>query len=181
MASALETLCGQANGAEQYEKLGALAYASVVCLLLVCIPVSVVWVNAEKLLTWMGQDPLISAAAGLYVFQLIPALLASAFLESLVRFLQSQSLILPMLWSSLASLCIELLLCWALVFKLGLGSGGAALSIFISSWFNVCCLLIYVGYSPACRRTILLPSRTDVFAAIGDFFRIGVPSAFMFW
>ncbi|KAF7130175.1 hypothetical protein RHSIM_Rhsim10G0076300 [Rhododendron simsii] len=50
MAGALETLCGQAYGAEQYKKLGIYTYAAIVSLLLVCVPVSVLWIFLDKLL-----------------------------------------------------------------------------------------------------------------------------------
>ncbi|KAH6795263.1 hypothetical protein C2S52_005740 [Perilla frutescens var. hirtella] len=181
MASALETLCGQAFGAEQYQRLGTYTCASVASLFLVCIPISLLWIYAEKLLILIGQDPLISAEAGKYSLMLIPALFASAFLESLVRFLQTQHLIIPMLCSSLVSLCIELPLCWVFTFKFDLGVAGGALSVVISSWFNVLSLLLYVKYSPACDRTLILtPFSRVVFVAAKDFFRIAAPSALMF-
>ncbi|KAG5528052.1 hypothetical protein RHGRI_028850 [Rhododendron griersonianum] len=54
MAGALETLCGQAYGAEQYKKLGIYTYAAIVSLLLVCLPVSVLWIFLDKLLLWLN-------------------------------------------------------------------------------------------------------------------------------
>ncbi|KAG5528045.1 hypothetical protein RHGRI_028846 [Rhododendron griersonianum] len=40
MAGALETLCGQAYGAEQYRKLGTYTYGAILSLILVCLPIS---------------------------------------------------------------------------------------------------------------------------------------------
>ncbi|KAI3925583.1 hypothetical protein MKW98_001437 [Papaver atlanticum] len=55
MASGLETLCGQAYGAQQYQKLGVHAYSAMISLILVCIPISFVWISMEKILIFIGQ------------------------------------------------------------------------------------------------------------------------------
>lgn len=180
MASALETLCGQAYGARQYKRVGTLSYGAILCLFLVCIPLSLLFILTEKLLLLTGQDPLISAAAGKFAIQLIPTLIPYAILQCLVRYLQIQSLIFPMVWSSLASLFFQLPLCWAFIFKLNLGNGGAAFSIGISYWFNVVLLLLYVMYSPACQET-RAPFSWDVFVSMKEFFQLGIPSAAMVW
>lgn len=74
MACALETLCGQAYGAEQYRKLGIYTYGAIISLLLVCVPIALLWIFMEKLLIIIGQDPLISQEAGKYSIGLIPTL-----------------------------------------------------------------------------------------------------------
>ena len=64
MSSALETLCGQAYGAEQFRKLGNQTYGAIFSLILVAIAMSVIWINMEKLLLLIGQDPIIAHEAG---------------------------------------------------------------------------------------------------------------------
>ncbi|OIT29489.1 PREDICTED: protein DETOXIFICATION 14-like [Nicotiana attenuata] len=178
MASALETLCGQAYGAGQYRKLGTFTYGAIICLFIVCIPVSVLWIFTDKLLILMGQDPAIATEAGKYAIWLIPTLFPYAILQSLVRYLQAQSLILPMLLSAVVSLCLQVPICWVFIFKLGLGNAGAAMSIGLSYWLNVILLMLYVKYSSTCAKTRASFSR-DVFLTIGDFFRFAIPSAVM--
>ncbi|XP_058185280.1 protein DETOXIFICATION 14-like isoform X2 [Rhododendron vialii] len=180
MAGALETLCGQAYGAEQYKKLGVYTYSAIVSLLLVCLPVSVLWIFLDKLLLVLGQDPLISQRAGKYAIWLIPALFPYAILQSLVRYLQTQSLILPMLLCSVATLFFHIPLCWVLVFKLKMGNSGAALTIGLSYWLNVILLGFYVKYSSSVERTRTSFSR-DVFLSTEEFVRFAVPSAIMVW
>ncbi|KAK9116196.1 hypothetical protein Sjap_015143 [Stephania japonica] len=85
----------------------------------------------------MHQDPLIFHEAGKYAVWLIPALVAYAALQSMQRYLQSQSLIIVMLLSSTAALCFHVPVCWLLVFKSGLGNVGAALSIGIGQFFRL--------------------------------------------
>lgn len=180
MASALETLCGQAYGAQQYRKLGVQTYTAIFSLVLVCVPVSLIWIYMGKLLILIGQDPLISRAAGKFIIWLVPALFAYATLQPLVRYFLAQSLILPMLISSCATLCFHIPLCWALVFKSSLGNHGAALAISLSNWLNVILLALYMKYSPACAKT-RVPISMEIFQGIGEFFRFAIPSAVMIW
>ncbi|KAF3953913.1 hypothetical protein CMV_020679 [Castanea mollissima] len=128
MAGALETLCGQTYGAEQYKKLGIYTYAAIISLILVCIPISILWMFTDKLLILIGQDPTISHIAHKDCICLVPNLFAYAILQQLVRYYQTQSLILPLLFSSFAALCFHIPFCWTPVFKLKLGSSAAALA-----------------------------------------------------
>ncbi|XP_041010001.1 protein DETOXIFICATION 12-like isoform X1 [Juglans microcarpa x Juglans regia] len=178
MASALETLCGQAYGAQQYQKLGVQTYTAIFSLILVCFPVSLIWIYIGRFLTLIGQDPLISHEAGKFVIWLVPALFAYAALQPLVRYFQTQSLVMPMLISSLAILSFHIPLCWALVFKSGLGNIGAALAISISYWLNVILLGLYMKYSSACAKT-RVPISMELFQGIGEFFQFAIPSAIM--
>ncbi|KAK9934657.1 hypothetical protein M0R45_021793 [Rubus argutus] len=65
MACALETLSGQAYGARQYRQLGLHINTAIFSLMLVCLPLSLVWIYMGKILILMGQDPLISHEAAL--------------------------------------------------------------------------------------------------------------------
>ncbi|XP_068638065.1 protein DETOXIFICATION 12-like [Aristolochia californica] len=178
LASALDTLCGQAYGAAQYQKLGLHLHRAIFSLILVCIPVSILWLSTGKLLSFIGQDPEISLEAGKYISWLIPALFAYALIQSLTKFLQSQSLILPLLLCSSATLCVHIPLCWALVFKSSLKNVGAPLAIGLSSWLNVVMLGLYVICSPSCQRT-RAPFSKEVFQGVHEFFRLAIPSAVM--
>ncbi|XP_050273350.1 protein DETOXIFICATION 12-like isoform X6 [Quercus robur] len=178
MASALETLCGQAYGAQQYQKIGIQTYTAIFSLNLVCLPLCLLWMNMGKLLSLIGQDPLISHEAGKFTMWLVPALFAYATLQPLVRYLQTQSIVKPMLISSFVILCFHIPLCWVLVFKSGLGNLGAALAMGISYWLNVILLGLYVKYSSACKKT-LVPISKEMFQGIGEFFRFAIPSAIM--
>lgn len=176
----METLCGQAYGAKQYQKLGIYTYSAVFSLLLVCIPVSVVWLFMERLLMLMRQDPVVSFEAQKYSLRLIPALFGAAVSKPLVRYLQTQSLTSPLLLSSFLVLCCHVPTTWALVYKLNLGSCGAAIAICVSNWFYVFVLAVYIKFSASCQNTRLAFS-VEAFRAMGQFFRFAVPSAVMVW
>lgn len=133
MASALETLCGQAFGAKQYHLLGIYMKRASFVLYLVCIPVAAVWWNMDSLLMFLGQDPRISELAGLYARNLVPTLFAVATLQPLVKFLQAQSVVLPMALFSATTLLLHISLCWFLILKLGIGYRGAAIASNLSN------------------------------------------------
>ncbi|XP_039048024.1 protein DETOXIFICATION 3-like [Hibiscus syriacus] len=177
-ASGLETLCGQAYGAQQYQKVGSYTYCAIISILPICFPMCLVWIFMDKLLVLIGQDPRIAMEACRYARWLIPALFAYAILQSQVRFFLAQSLILPVVFITLVTLGFHVPICWVLVFKSGLGNCGAALAIGLSYWLNVILLGIYMRYSSSCEKTrILVPE--DVFACIKELFRFGIPSALM--
>ncbi|KAL5763387.1 hypothetical protein ACOSP7_019651 [Xanthoceras sorbifolium] len=178
MSTALETLSGQAYGAEQYQRLGTQTYTALFCLILACFPVSLIWVYMGKILTFLGQDPLISQEAGRFTIGLVPALFGYAVLQSLIPFFQAQSLTFPLLISACCTLVFHLILCWVLVFKSGLANLGAALAISVSYWFNAFSLVLYMYFSPTCEKTRVRVSM-DIFGGIGQFFRLAIPSASM--
>ncbi|CAH1413553.1 unnamed protein product [Lactuca virosa] len=178
MSSALETLCGQAFGAQQYKKIGTLTYTAIFSLIIVCIPLSIFWKYTGNLLLFIGQSPSISQEAGKFITWLIPALFASAILQPLVRFFQMQSMLFPMLISSIVALCLHIPLCWALVYKTGLGNIGGAVSMGVSMWLNAIFLVFYMIYSPSCAKT-RSPISWEVFHGIRQFFGFAIPSAVM--
>ncbi|KAI3848932.1 hypothetical protein MKW98_014466 [Papaver atlanticum] len=165
MAGGLETLCGQAYGAQQYRKLGVHTYSAMISLTLVCIPISFVWISMEKLLIFIGQDRLISQEAGRYAV-------------SVDEYLQAQSLVIPMLLSAITTLCFHIPLCWVFVYKFGFGNIGAAFAIGISYWLNVIFLGIYVKFSSLCKPT-RVPLSKEALQGIGKFLSLSVPSAIM--
>ncbi|GJN15157.1 hypothetical protein PR202_gb02050 [Eleusine coracana subsp. coracana] len=135
-------------------------------------------ISFSKLLILIGQDPLISKETGRYIAWLIPALFAYAVSQPLTKFLQSQSLIIPMLWPSIATLLLHIPLCWLLVFKTSLGFIGASLAISLSYWLNVIMLAVYIRYSSACKET-RSPPTVEAFKGVGLFLRLALPSALM--
>nr|XP_016509889.1 PREDICTED: protein DETOXIFICATION 14-like [Nicotiana tabacum] len=140
--------------------------------------VSLLWIFTDKLLIWIGQDPSISVEAGKYSIWLISSLFPYAILQSLNCYFQTQSLILPMLWSSVVSLCLNLPLSWALIFKFKLGTSGVAMAIGLSYSLNVILLVLYLKSSLTCQKTRPFFSK-DVFIIMPQFFQFAIPSAGM--
>ncbi|KAK7320154.1 hypothetical protein RJT34_04888 [Clitoria ternatea] len=178
MASALDTLCGQSYGAMQHRMLGIYTQRAMFVLMIVSIPLAIVWANTESILIFLGQDTEISAEAGKYAQLMIPCLFADSLIQCLNRFLQNQNIVFPMVFSCAVTTLVHLVVCWIMVFKVGLGSSGAAIANSISFWVNVLILTLYVKFSPSCAKTWTGFSK-EALHNIPSFLRIAIPSAFM--
>ncbi|KAL2924580.1 Protein DETOXIFICATION 16 [Bienertia sinuspersici] len=150
MSSALDTFCGQSYGAKKYHMLGIHLQRAVIILLVVSIPLAFIWANSRYLLEAVGQDHQIAIEAGHYAQLLIPGLFAYGLLYSLLRFLQAQNIVFPMMITTAITTLLHLPLCWILVFKFGLGHPGAALATGVSYWSSnsAFLLLVWFGKSP---------------------------------
>ncbi|KAF7098424.1 hypothetical protein CFC21_100167 [Triticum aestivum] len=178
MSSALDTLCGQAFGARQYHLLGLYKQRAMVVLALACVPIALVWSNTTRILLLLGQDPAIAAEAGSYARWLLPALVPYVPLVCHIRFLQTQSIVVPVMVSSAVTALNHILICWALVHKLGMGSKGAALASTVSYSTNLAILCLYTRLSSACKRTWTGFSM-EAFKELRQFAELAVPSAMM--
>ncbi|KAL1203571.1 Protein DETOXIFICATION 12 [Cardamine amara subsp. amara] len=178
LSCALDTLCGQAYGAKLYRRVGVQTYTAMFCLALVCLPLSLIWFNMEKLLVFLGQDPSIAHEAGRYAAWLIPGLFSYSILQPLTRYFQNQSLITPLLITSCVVLCLHVPLCWLLVYKSGLGNVGGALALSLSNWLYAIILGSFMYYSSACSAT-RAPLTMEIFDGVGQFFKYALPSAAM--
>ncbi|KAJ4837725.1 hypothetical protein Tsubulata_027431, partial [Turnera subulata] len=178
IGSALETFCGQSYGAKQYHMLGIHLQRGIVVLLLICIPISIILANADRILQFCRQDSQISDEAGQYARFLIPGIFGFALQECHVRFLQTQKQVVPMMISSGSTTLLHVLLCWMLVLKFGLGLKGAALANSISNWINALLLIAYSWLSPSCKETRAGCS-SEALHGIPGFLKLAIPSAVM--
>lgn len=176
--NALDTFCGQSYGAKQYNMLGIHLQRAMFVLVLLSIPLATIWAHAGQILLFLGQDQHISAEAGLYVRYLIPGIFAYALLQCQLKFLGSQNNVVPIMVTTGLTTLLHILLCWALVFKSGLGSRGAALANSVTYWINVVLLGLYIRYSPSCNKTWNGFS-TKALHDVPMFIRLAVPSALM--
>ncbi|XP_021909340.1 protein DETOXIFICATION 16-like [Carica papaya] len=178
MASSLETLCGQSYGAKQYRMLGIHMQRAMFVLLIVSIPLAIISANTRSILIFLGQDRDISEEAGIYACFMIPSLFAYGLLMCLVRFLQTQNIVFPVMLCSGITTLLHILTCWVLVFKSGLGNKGAAVANAISYWINVLLLASYVRFSSSCSKTWTGFSKEALYE-ISIFLRLGIPSTVM--
>ncbi|KAH7293571.1 hypothetical protein KP509_28G031300 [Ceratopteris richardii] len=178
MAGGLETLCGQAFGAKQYQLVGLYLQTGLIILNAMAVVLSFVYIYMGDILVAFGQDKQISQEAGKYARVLIPTLFAQASLQPLIRFLQVQHLVLPMLlFSGMATIC-HVLFCWVFVYKTSLGFIGAAASTSICNWINVILLYAYIMFSPSCSKS-RVPLSLQSLKYTYEFSKLAIPSAAM--
>ncbi|KAF2299739.1 hypothetical protein GH714_002968 [Hevea brasiliensis] len=147
MASALETLCGQAYGAGQYQMLGI--YATFVdCLVLCSILLLPMFLFATPILKLIEQPAEVAEQTGLVAIWLIPFHLSFPFQFTLQRFLQSQLKTGVVAWVCGAALLIHVFVSWFLVYWLRAGIVATAITLDFS-WlenFYYRVLIIVSGY-----------------------------------
>lgn len=179
MASALETLCGQAFGARRYHMLGIYLQRSWIVLTLCCFFLLPVYFYATPLLKLLGQADDVAEQSGAVVLWLIPLHFSFAFQFPLQRFLQCQLKTQVIAWVSLAGLLVNIVASWVLIYVLELGVIGAAIALDISWWVLVLGLYIYTvgGW---CSSTWTGFS-VQAFQGLWDFTKLSAAAGLMLW
>ncbi|KAJ6367263.1 hypothetical protein OIU77_003599 [Salix suchowensis] len=143
MASALETLCGQAFGAKKYYMLGVYMQRSWIVLFICCVLLLPLYLFASPVLKLFGQPDDIAELSGKAAVWMIPLHFSFAFQFPLQRFLQSQLKNMVIAWVSLVALVVHIFVSWLLVYQLQLGVQGTAMTLNFSWWVLVFGLLGY--------------------------------------
>ncbi|WRX28842.1 Multi antimicrobial extrusion protein - like 10 [Theobroma cacao] len=153
LSGALETLCGQGFGAKMYRMLGIYLQASCIISFLFSVIISILWFYTEPILVLLHQDPEISRTAALYMKYLIPGLFAYGFVQNILRFLQTQSIVIPLVLFSFIPLGIHFGIVYSLVNRTSLGFKGAPLAASISIWISFLLLAMYVVFAKKFENT----------------------------
>ncbi|KAM7495447.1 hypothetical protein LguiB_030056 [Lonicera macranthoides] len=154
LSGALETLCGQGYGAKLFRMLGIYLQASCIISIFFSIIISVIWIYTEPILIiFLHQDPLISKKAASFLKFLIPGLFAYGFLHNILRFLQTQSIVMPLVVCSVLPLLTHIGIAYVLVHFTAMGFEGAALAASISLWASIMMLGSYVFFAKKFRQT----------------------------
>ncbi|GLT58145.1 hypothetical protein SLA2020_310650 [Shorea laevis] len=177
MGSALETLCGQAVGAGQYNMLGVFLQRSWIICGVTALSLAPFYLFASPILKLLRQSKDISDLAGKYCRWIIPQFFAFAMTYPIQKFLQSQRKVWFMTIVSVVGLAFHVLLNWLMVSKLKLGLLGAAMAGNISWWLQVIVMVIYVigGFFPDSWTGFSLLA----FKSLSGFVKLSLASAIM--
>ncbi|KAM7262213.1 hypothetical protein ACFE04_021290 [Oxalis oulophora] len=177
MASALETLCGQAYGAKKYHMLGVYMQRSWIVLFICCILLMPLYLFASPFLKLLGQPKDVSEMSGLVSMCMIPLHFSFAFQFPLQRFLQSQLKNKVIAWAALVALLVHIFVSWLFVYQLQLGVIGTAITINFSWWVLTFGLLGYTLYG-GCPLTWSGFSM-DAFSGLWEFTKLSAGSGVM--
>ncbi|KAL3630503.1 Protein DETOXIFICATION 27 [Castilleja foliolosa] len=177
MASALETLCGQAYGAKKYYMLGVYLQRSWIVLFLCCLIMLPALIFASPILKLLGQPDDVAELSGVVALCFIPLHFSFALQFPLQRFLQSQLKNSIIAWVNLGALVVHVMLSWLVVYRLRLGVVGTALTLNFSWWvvvvglflYTVCggCPLTWTGFS------------SEAFTGLWEFLKLSTSSGVM--
>ncbi|KAB5561795.1 hypothetical protein DKX38_006752 [Salix brachista] len=147
LAMGMDPICGQAFGAKRWSIL-AQTYQKTLCLLiLVCIPISLLWLNVEPIFIRLGQDPDITRVAKIYLSSCIPELVGQAVLHPMRSFLRTQGLTAPLTVAAVGALILHTPINYFLVIYLKMGVKGVGLALACNTLNLNLGLLIYVAVS----------------------------------
>ncbi|KAL6959485.1 Protein DETOXIFICATION 27 [Sarracenia purpurea var. burkii] len=177
MASALETLCGQAFGAKKYHMLGIYMQRSWIVLFLCCILLLPLYLFASPILKLLGQPPAVAELSGAASLWMIPLHFSFAFMFPLTRFLQSQLKNRAVAAVSLAALAVHVLVSWLFVYGLKLGLVGVVVTLNFSWWFTAAGLFAYtvMGGCPLTWSGFSV----EAFSGLWEFVKLSVSSGVM--
>ncbi|KAG6509259.1 protein DETOXIFICATION 41-like [Zingiber officinale] len=178
MASAVQTVCGQAYGAKKYRAMGIVFQRALVLHLIAAFFLSFLYLFSGPFLRAIGQSDAIAEVGQVYSRGLLPQLIAFALYCPMQRFLQAQNIINPMAVIAVAVLLFHVLISWLAVFVLDFGLLGASITLSISWWVLVLATWLYIVLSPSCRATWTGLS-VKAFTGIWPFFKLTVSSAIM--
>ncbi|KAL6656166.1 hypothetical protein ACP70R_006992 [Stipagrostis hirtigluma subsp. patula] len=152
MASALETLCGQAYGAKQYAMLGIYLQRSWLILLAFAALLAPTYVFSGKLLVALGQSAELSREAGLVSIYMLPSFFMYAILLPVIRFLQCQRKNWVTAVATAVVFPVHFAGTWLLVQYFGLGVFGAAMA-FNLTWALYAALQLAYALGGGCPET----------------------------
>ncbi|KAL9245602.1 hypothetical protein vseg_019232 [Gypsophila vaccaria] len=177
MASALETLCGQAYGAKKYYMLGVYMQRSWIVLFICSILLLPLYLFATPFLKLLGQPHDVADLAGVVSVWMLPLHFSFAFQFPLQRFLQCQLKAGVVAWVSVLAFCVHIFVSWLFVSVLKCGIVGVAITQNFAWWvlvfglfsYTVCggCPLTWAGFS------------MEAFTDLWEFVKLSVASGVM--
>ncbi|KAF8694721.1 hypothetical protein HU200_037807 [Digitaria exilis] len=167
MASAMETLCGQAYGAKQYHMMGIYLQRSWLILLAVAVLLTPTYIFSGQLLAALGQPAELSRQAALVSLYMLPLHFVYAIILPLNKFLQCQR----KNWVSAVAAT------WLLVRCFRLEVFGAAMALTVSWGLATVGLLSY-AFGGGCPETWRGFS-ASAFVDLKDFVKLSAASGVM--
>ena len=181
MATAVQTLGGQAYGAGRYAVMGIICQRSIVLQLGAAIILTFLYWYSGLLLKLIGSAA-IAEQGQIFARGLIPQLYAYALCYPMQRFLQAQNIVNPLAYISLGVFVLHVLLSWLVVYVLDYGLLGAALTLSLSWWMIVFATGLYIILSPSCKDTWTgFSLQAFKFKGIWPYLKLTVASTFMLW
>ncbi|XP_062216306.1 protein DETOXIFICATION 48-like [Phragmites australis] len=177
LALGMEPICGQAFGARRGKLLALALHRTVLLLLAVALPISLLWITSTGyILKLLGQDEGVADAAQMFAAYASADLAVLAVLHPLRVYLRSQNLTLPITACSLFSVLLHGPINYLLVVRLRMGVAGVALAVALTDLNLLLALLCFLSISGAHRDSWVGPT-SDCLRGWPALLRLAVPTA----
>ncbi|PKU37776.1 multidrug and toxin extrusion protein 2-like [Limosa lapponica baueri] len=178
LASACDTLMSQTYGGKNLKQVGTILQRGILILLLCCFPCWALFINTERILLLLRQDPEVSRLTQVYVMIFIPALPAAFLYQLQTRYLLSQAIILPQVLTGIAANILNVAMNAFFLYALKLGMVGSAWANTVSQYTQAILLFLYVWWKKMHVETWGGWTR-DCLLDWGSFIRLAVPGMLM--
>ncbi|RMC10667.1 hypothetical protein DUI87_12378 [Hirundo rustica rustica] len=163
LASACDTLMTQTYGSKNLKQVGTILQRGILILLLFCFPCWALFINTERILLLIRQDPEVSRLTQLYVMIFIPAL---------------PEIIMPQVVTGIAANILNAAMNAFLLYALKLGMVGSAWANMVSQYTQVILLVLYMWWKKIHVKTWGGWSR-ECLVDWGSFIWLAVPGMVM--
>ncbi|XP_057429065.1 protein DETOXIFICATION 41-like [Lotus japonicus] len=178
MASAVQTVCGQAYGAKKYSAMGMILQRAIILHLGAAVILTFLYWFSGPFLKAIGQSDSIAEQGQIFAHGIILQLYAFALCCPMQRFLQAQNIVNPLAYMSVGVFLLHVLLSWLVVYVLDYGLLGAAFTLSFSWWLLVILNGSYIIFSPRCKQT-WTGFTIKAFKGIWPYFKLTMASAVM--
>jgi multidrug resistance protein, MATE family len=146
LATSLDTLCAQAYGSGRKKLVGLQMQRMTWFLWAITIPIAIVWLCADKILSALVPEKEVAHLAGLYLKVVLAGAPGFAAFEAGKRFCQAQGLFSASLYVLLVCAPFNAFLNWLFVWKFEWGFVGAPIAVAITDNLLPVGLFLYVRY-----------------------------------
>jgi len=178
LSTGAETLGSQAWGAGNKRRLVLICQRCLLIGLMAVLPCWCIYLSVGPILRLMHQDPEVIYHVNLYIYGYLPALPLTALFISLMKFLQSQQIVIPVVFAGLAANAMNVLFHYLFVQMAGLGLLGAALSTDLTVLIFAILLILYIRFKRLYVGCWQGWSRECLFDW-GEYLKLAVPGMFM--
>jgi len=178
MASAMDTLCSQANGADNKKAIGVVLQRALIIEFLLCIPIGILFFFSEPILLGMGQEPEVAEYAGSYCRILLICLYPIFVYECLKKYLQAQKIVKPQFVISVICNIYTIIANYVFIYPLGLGFIGSAVARATTYILFPIMAFLYIRFYTDYKESWGGWSM-ECFKEWKQFFKLGIPGMLM--
>ncbi|KDO23821.1 hypothetical protein SPRG_11253 [Saprolegnia parasitica CBS 223.65] len=179
LASAMDTLCSQAYGAGNLQRIGVLLQSGLLVLSVLFLPILLLHLFATDLLLALHQPERVAVLAGAYARWLVLGLPFAFVYELLKKTLQAQNVALPMVYCTLVGNAVNAIVGYVLVHHSAYGFLGAAIGRSAANIAQPLCLGVYYWWHPNARAFWPGWNWRCAAAGVGEFLVYGAPGMLM--